>query len=140
MNDSGARTTLVIFSQTFVPDPASVGQHVADVAVEMARRGYRVRVFTSGRGYEDPSVRYPPRENLSGVEVRRLPLASFGKTKLALRVLGTAAFQLQCLLIGLFLPRIDAIFFSTSPPLIGVIASVVQLLRRVPIIYWSMDL
>src|SRR6476661_1190961 len=105
-----SRRTLVIFSQVFVPDPASVGQHVADVAVEMARRGYRVRVYTSGRGYEDPSLRYLPRESLGGAEIRRLPLASFGKKNLALRVLGTAAFQLQCLLIGLFLPRIDAIF------------------------------
>ena len=39
------------------------------------------------------------------------------------RILGTAVFQLQCLWIGLFLPRIDGILFSTSPPLMGVIAS-----------------
>ena len=76
---SGTRKTLLIISQTFVPDPASVGQHMADVAVEMARRGYRVKVYTSARGYEDPTVKYPKRENLHGVEVRRLGLASFGK-------------------------------------------------------------
>ena len=29
--------TLLVISQTFVPDPASVGQHMADVAVEMGR-------------------------------------------------------------------------------------------------------
>src|SRR4051794_30110617 len=69
------RRTLLIFTQVFVPDPASVGQHVADVAVEMARRGHPVRVYTSARGYEDPSVRYPPREDLHGVRVRRLPLS-----------------------------------------------------------------
>ena len=134
------RKTLLIFSQTFVPDPASVGQHVADVAIEMARRGYRVRVYASGRGYEDPTVKYPRRENLQGVEVRRFPLASFGKKNLLLRVLGTAAFQFQCLMVGLFTPRVDGIFFSTSPPLVGVIASFVGLLRRVPIAYWAMDL
>lgn len=134
------RKTLLIFSQTFVPDPASVGQHVADVAIEMARRGYRVRVYASGRGYEDPSVKYSPRENLQGVEVRRFPLASFGKRNLPLRVLGTAAFQLQCLMAGLFMPCVDGIFFSTSPPLVGVIASLVGMIRRVPIAYWAMDL
>jgi len=134
------RKTLLIFSQTFVPDPASVGQHIADVAIEMARRGYRVRVYASGRGYEDPSVKYPRRENLHGVEVRRFPLASFGKKNLPLRVLGTAAFQFQCLMAGLFTPRVDGIFFSTSPPLVGVIASFIGLLRRVPIAYWAMDL
>jgi putative colanic acid biosynthesis glycosyltransferase WcaI len=134
------RKTLVIFSQTFVPDPASVGQHMADVAVEMARRGHRVRVFTSARGYEDAKVRYSPRENLHGVEIRRLPLASFGKKHLLLRVLGTAAFQLQCLLVGLFLPRVDGIFFSTSPPLMGLTAGIIGMIRRAPIAYWAMDL
>src|SRR6187399_166413 len=85
------RRTLVIFSQVFVPDPASVGQHIADVAVEMARRGHPVRVYTSARGYEDPSVRYPPREDLHGVRVRRLPLSSFGKRSILTRLIGTAA-------------------------------------------------
>src|SRR5438270_633442 len=37
--------TLLIFSQTFVPDPASVGQHMSDVAFEMARRGHPVLVY-----------------------------------------------------------------------------------------------
>lgn len=134
------RRTLVIFSQTFVPDPAAVGQYVADVAIEMARRGYEVRVFASGRGYEDPSAKYPRRENLRGVQIRRFPIASFGKRNLALRILGTAVFQLQCLLAGLFTPHVDAIFFSTSPPLVGVIASLVGWIRRVPIAYWAMDL
>jgi hypothetical protein len=38
--------TILIISQTFVPDPASVGQHMADVAIELARaraQGARIR-------------------------------------------------------------------------------------------------
>ena len=46
--------TLLVISQMFVPDPASVGQHMADVASEMARRGHRVHVYTANRGYENP--------------------------------------------------------------------------------------
>jgi colanic acid biosynthesis glycosyl transferase WcaI len=134
------RHTLLIFSQTFVPDPAAVGQHVADLAVAMARRGHRVIVYASARGYEDPSQTYPRRENLHGVEVRRLPMASFGKSSIPLRVAGTFAFMLQCLLAGLFIPGVDGIFFSTSPPLIGVVAAIVRLVRGTPIAYWAMDL
>ena len=132
--------TLLVFSQTFVPDPASVGQHMADVAFEMGRRGYRVRVFTSARGYEDASVKYPSHEIRNGVDIRRLPFGSFGKKSMLLRVLGTACFQAQCLLWGLFTPNADGIFFSTSPPLIGVIASIIHILRGIPIAYWAMDL
>ncbi len=132
--------TLLIISQTFVPDPASVGQHMADVAVEMARRGYRVKVYTSARGYEDPSIKYPKRENLHGVEITRLSLASFGKKSIFTRVIGTASFMLQSIFLCLFTPRLAGIFFSTSPPLIGLAATIAHKIRRIPIAYWAMDL
>lgn len=132
--------TLLILSQTFVPDPASVGQHIADVAVEMVRRGYRVQVFTSARGYDDPSITYPRRETLHGVDVHRLDFASFGKKSIATRVLGTASFMLQCMVVSITSPDLGGIFFSTSPPLIGAAAVLGHWVRRVPIMYWAMDL
>ena len=131
---------LLIFSQTFVPDPAAVGQHVADVAVEMARRGHRVRVYAAARGYEDPTQRYPRRENMAGVDVRRLAFTSFGKKNLLIRIVGTASFLIQCFFIGLFTRRLGGIFFSTSPPMIGFTACSLGILRRVPVAYWAMDL
>jgi colanic acid biosynthesis glycosyl transferase WcaI len=131
---------ILVVSQTFVPDPASVGQHMADVAFELARRGRAVRVIASARGYEDPTKVYPRREVLNGTDVRRLPLASFGKRSVLLRVLGTAAFHAQAFVAALFTPRLGGIFFSTSPPLIGLPLCVVGWVRRVPVAYWAMDL
>src|SRR3989442_11462923 len=96
--------TLLILSQVFVPDPASVGQHMADVAFEMARRGHRVLVYTSARGYENPSVIYPKHETIQGVEIRRIGFASFGKKNFLLRILGTASFMLQAIVIALRTP------------------------------------
>ena len=58
---------LLIFSQVFLPDPASVGQHMADAAIEMVRRGHRVLVYAANRGYENPANKYAPRETLHGV-------------------------------------------------------------------------
>ena len=83
--------TLLILSQVYVPDPASVGQHMADAATEMARRGYRVVVLAANRGYNDPSMKYPPSEVLDGVEIRRIPLSSFGKGSILMRVLAAAS-------------------------------------------------
>ena len=37
------RSTLLVLSQVYVPDPAAVGQHMHDAATEMARRGHSVR-------------------------------------------------------------------------------------------------
>jgi glycosyltransferase involved in cell wall biosynthesis len=113
---------------------------MADVAIEMARRGHRVLVYAANRGYENPLDRYAARETLHGVQIRRLPFSSFGKRRIITRVIGTAIFMLQAFFVTLFTPNVDGVFFSTSPPLIGFVTSIAALLRRVPVAYWAMDL
>jgi putative colanic acid biosynthesis glycosyltransferase WcaI len=135
-----SRGTLLILSQVYVPDPASVGQHMHDAAAELAERGYRVRVFTSARGYDDPTIKYPLRETLDGVEIRRMPLSSFGKKSIPLRVLAQLIFLVQCALRGVFVGDLKGIVVSTSPPMASVAALIVRFVRRVPLVYWVMDL
>ncbi len=134
------RPTLLVISQVYVPDPASVGQHIADVAEEMARRGFRVVVYTAARGYDDPSIRYPRREFRSGVEVRRLPLSSFGKTSIAVRLLAQSLFVAQATLRGLCTRRLARVLVSTSPPFAGAAGVLISWIRRVPMVWWVMDL
>jgi glycosyltransferase involved in cell wall biosynthesis len=116
-----------------------VGQHLADVAKELVRRGNRVVVYTADRGYDDPSVSYPKRDTIDGVEVRRVRLSSFGKRSIAVRLVGGALFLTQVILRGAFTRGIDAIVVSTSPPIGPWGAAILGLVRRVPVKYWVMD-
>ncbi|MBX3378035.1 MAG: glycosyltransferase family 4 protein [Phycisphaeraceae bacterium] len=134
------KKTFLIISQVYVPDPASVGQHIADAAVEMARRGYRVVVYASARGYDNPKQKYPAREVLNGVEVRRLPLSSFGKSSIAVRLLAQWIFLIQAMVRGVFTRGLCGVMVSTSPPFCGVAGVVISVLRGVPLKYWLMDL
>jgi glycosyltransferase involved in cell wall biosynthesis len=129
-----------VISQVYVPDPASVGQHLADASEAMVARGYRVVVLTSARGYESPRVKFPRREQRGGVEIVRLPFSSFGKKTLAHRMVGQTLFLLQVIVRGLFFPRVRAILVSTSPPMASFAALVTSYIRRVTITYWLMDL
>jgi putative colanic acid biosynthesis glycosyltransferase WcaI len=131
---------LLVISQVYVPDPASVGQHIADAAEAMAARGHDVRVLTSSRGYEDSRKRFTRRERRSGVDVIRLPFSSFGKHSLAHRMLGQCIFLLQVITRGLFARRLAGILVSTSPPMASFAAVVIASARRVPITYWLMDM
>ena len=137
---SGKPKTLLIITQVYVPDPASVGQHIADVAKEMVRRGWRVVVYTSARGYDDPGERYRRRETLDGVDVRRLPLSSFGKRSIPIRLLGQACFMVQAIALALFTRRLGLVLVSTSPPFAGIGGTMLSWLRRVPLVWWVMDL
>lgn len=133
------RRTLAILSQVYVPDPAAVGQYVADAAEEMARRGYRVVVYTSARGYDDPSRTYPSRETRNGVDVRRLPLSSFGKSSIAVRLVAQALFLVQATARALVTRGLSGVLVSTSPPFCGAAGVAVSRLRGVPLTYWVMD-
>lgn len=140
MAENSKKPVFLIISQVYVPDPASVGQHVADAAAEMVRRGYHVVVYASARGYDDPSKRYPSREVLNGVDVRRLPLSSFGKGSIAVRLLAQWLFVLQAMVRGVFLRRVAGMMVSTSPPFCGFAGAVLSRLKGAPVKYWLMDL
>lgn len=129
-----------MLSQVYVPDPASVGQHMHDAAAEQVRRGHSVRVLCSARGYDDPTKKYPAREVREGVDVRRVPLSSFGKKTVAHRLAGQSLFLAQILVRGLLSKKPDAILVSTSPPMCSVVAVVIGFFRRAPIVYWAMDI
>jgi colanic acid biosynthesis glycosyl transferase WcaI len=132
--------TLLVICQVYPPDPAAVGQHVADLAEHMTNQGWRVIVYASARGYENPMLVYAARERRSGVDVCRLPLSSFGKGSLARRLIGGGLFLLQATIRGLFNRRLDCVLVSTSPPFAGFGGAVLAMIRRVPMIWWVMDI
>jgi len=134
------RTKILLVSQVYPPDPAAVARVMGDVGAELAARGNEVVVFTSDRGYDDPTVRYPRRSDSGGVQVRRLPFCSFGKGSMALRMLGGVSFTLQSMVRALLLPALDTILVSTAPPMASAVALVVGALRGVRVVYWPMDL
>lgn len=140
MNLPVNKSTVLVLSQVYIPDPASVGQHMADAAAELAQRGFRVIVLTSRRGYDNSAIIYPSREMITGVDVRRLPLSSFGKKFLILRVVAGLLFVVQCIARGLFVRRFDRILVSTSPPVCLLAALTIHFIRRTPINFWVMDL
>ncbi len=135
-----ARRTILVISQVYVPDPASVGQHMHDAATDLVKRGYRVKVYAARAGYDDPTTKYRWRETLGGVRIRRLPLSSFGKGSVAVRMVAGLIFVAQCFVLGLFTRRLAGILVSTSPPIAPLAAIPLSILRRRPVSFWAMDL
>lgn len=135
-----AAPRILIISQVYVPDPAAVGQYIAEAAVALAARGYDVKVLTSARGYADPTIKYKGRETLNGVDVIRLPFSSLGKKTIAHRIVGQLLFLVQAIMRGLFMPRLAGMVVSTSPPMASIAAVIIHFFRRTPFTFWAMDL
>ena len=135
----GASRTFLFLSQVYVPDPAAVGQHMADAAEELVRRGHRVVVYTADRGYDDPTAQYLRRESVNGVDVRRIALSSFGKSSIAVRLVGGILFVAQAVARSAFLRGVDAVVVSTSPPVATIGAVMMASIHRARLKYWVMD-
>lgn len=137
---SGSPGTLLLATQAYVPDSAAVGQYMASVATALAGRGWRVTVVTSQRGYNDPGLRLPSGINEGKVRIRRLWGLDSGKRHLGERLPGMIVFAVQAAVYALCKPGLSGIVVSTSPPVLPVLMMAVARLRRVPLIYWIMDL
>lgn len=132
------RKTLLVLTQVYLPDPASVGQHMADAAEEMVRIGWDVNVLTPNRGYDNHKDKYKNFEIINGVSIRRVPLTSFGKKNIFLRIISQISLLTIVFFKCLFGKKPDAILVSTS--LVFMLAPILKLIRKIPYVYWIMDL
>ena len=72
--------------------------------------------------------------------MRRLSWSSFGKGSIPRRLLGAACFLTQAVVRTLFMRNLHGVLVSTSPPMCSLAALAIAAVRRVPIIYWAMDI
>jgi glycosyltransferase involved in cell wall biosynthesis len=130
----GSRPTrVVILNQYYVPDVASTGHLLHELAVELAKLGFEVEVLTGRPSYGPPDTWQdcPLREDVDGVKVRRLKVARFDKNNLAGRAFNYLTFVIPMILTVLFKSRKDTVYlYTTNPPFLGAIGWFVSLFRR----------
>jgi len=133
---------ILVISQVFWPDSASVSQHLTDLAEDLVERGHAVQVISSRRGYENPSVRYEKEEVHKGVRIRRIWQTGFGKKSVLGRVLDFLSFNsvLALKLIGIRAREYDLLIGLTVPPLISFSGILAARAKGMKYFYWAMDL
>jgi glycosyltransferase involved in cell wall biosynthesis len=137
-------TRVVLLTQWFDPEPTFKGLAFAR---ELVRQGFEVEVVTGfpnypgGRLYEGYRIRLIQREVIDGVQITRLPLYPSHDGSALRRVLNYASFSASSLLYGLFrLKRPDVIYAYHPPLTVGVTASLLRLIRRIPVVYDIQDM
>jgi colanic acid biosynthesis glycosyl transferase WcaI len=131
---------VLLLNQCFYPDVVSTAQHLTDLATSLASRGHEVTVIASDRGYDDPATRFKSREHWNGIDIIRIPAASFGKSSRWRRVLNFGSFMMLCSLRLLTLRPFDVVVALTSPPLISFLAALFVKLKGGKFYFWVMDL
>lgn len=135
---------VLILSQWFDPEPTLKGLVFAR---ELVRRGYQVEVVTGfpnypgGKIYPGYRMKLLQRETIDGVEVTRLPLFPSHDQSALKRILNYATFAFSALIYGLFGARKADVIYAYHPPLtVGVVAGLLRIFRRIPVVYDIQDM
>lgn len=124
---------VVILNQYYVPDVASTGHLLHELARELVTIGCEVHAVAAWPSYGPPDTWQPCplREKRDGVDVRRMKTTRFSKDRLLGRVVNFSTFIVPLALRTLFGSRRDHVYlYTTNPPFLGVIGAFVSLLRR----------
>ena len=131
---------VLLLNQCFYPDVMATAQQLTDLAVGLVKEGHRVTVIASDRGYDDPSRRFPRRENWNGIEIIRIRSLALGKDSRWRRAVNFASFLTTCALTLVTQRRFDVVVALTSPPLISFLGSLFVKLKGGDFFCWVMDL
>lgn len=137
---------ILLVTQYFYPENFKCN----DIAFELQRRGHDVTVLTAipnypqGRFFDGYGLFKRRTEVINGVKVIRgfvVPRGNGGKILLSLNYL---SYLFTSCIIALYLAlrhRYDAVFVhQVSPVTIGVAATLVKKLQRIPMYFWVLDL
>jgi len=125
-------TRVVILNQYYVPDVASTGHLLHELAVELVKLGFEVEVLTGRPSYgpKETWQECPLKETVDGVKIHRLRVARFDKNFLPGRVFNYLTFVVPMVLSVLFGSRRDTVYlYTTNPPFLGAIGWFVSLFR-----------
>jgi colanic acid biosynthesis glycosyl transferase WcaI len=135
---------ILLLTQWFDPEPAFKGMIFAR---ELVRQGFEVEVLTGfpnypgGKIYPGYKIKLLQRESVDGVQVTRVPLYPNHDQSAVKRVFNYASFAASALIYGLFIARRADVIYAYHPPLsVGIVASLIRLIRRIPVVYDIQDM
>ena len=137
---SGPRPRVLFVNQYYWPDHASTAQHLTDLAESLAEAGYDCHVLCARGTYGPGSPPPPARDLRNGVVIHRVRATSMGRGNIFRRLTDYLSFYVGAFAAALTLPRFDAVVTLTTPPVIGLIGTMLRKLRGSCHVFWSMDL
>ncbi len=139
--ESGESVQRILFvNQYYWPDHASTAQHLTDLAESMAAEGHECHVLCGLGQYKTGVAQRPTYEVHNGVHIHRVRVSGFGRRTTLHRMCDYLSYYVQALRAAVLMKRFDVVVTLTTPPLIGLIGTILRWFRGSRQIFWSMDL
>jgi len=139
---------ILYLSQYFPPEVGATQTRAYEMAAGLVRAGHQVTMLTEvpnhPQGVIHPQYRGRIyfREELDGIDVRRLWICTSPKKNFCRRMAFYLSFMFHAALAGLFLARghYDILYASSPPLFVGGAALVIGCLRHIPLVFEVRDL
>lgn len=132
---------ILLLNEYFPPDTSATAKMAALVVAELSKR-HRVTVLC-GRPSYDPSERHPfyflRREQQGNVTVQRVGSTTYPRFRMRQRVMNYLSYLTLAVPRALLIPA-DVVLAMTDPPMMGIAAAFVALLKRRPFVYNVRDM
>lgn len=135
---------VLLLTQWFDPEPTFKGLVFAR---ELVQQGFEVEVVTGfpnypgGKVYPGYKIKWLQREMIDGFYITRVPLYPNHDQSAIKRILNYVSFAGSSLFYGLFMAKRADVIYAYHPPLtVGVTASLLRLIRRIPVVYDIQDM
>lgn len=135
---------ILLLTQWFDPEPTFKGLVFAR---ELVQQGFEVEVVTGfpnypgGKVYPGYKIKWLQREMIDGVHVTRVPLYPNHDQSAIKRIFNYVSFSGSSLFYGLFMAKRADVIYAYHPPLtVGIAASLLRLIRRIPVVYDIQDM
>lgn len=130
---------MLFINQFFWPDPAATSQQLTDLVVSLAARGVEVDVLCGDAGYAGAaSAALNAGSSAPRATVYRVKAGAFTRGKFA-RVFSYLSFYASAFARGLTLRKPDVVVSMTTPPLISLLGTCIQMLRGSRHFIWEQD-
>lgn len=135
---------ILMLTQWFDPEPFFKG---LSFAKELKKLGHEVEVLTGfpnypgGKLYDGYRIQSLYREQMDGIPVLRVPLYPSHDNSHVKRIANYTSFAFSSAILGTFLTKpADVMYVYHPPATVGLPASIISLLRKVPFVYDIQDL
>lgn len=129
------KPSVFLLNRVYLPDEAATGQILAELAENLAHKGWEVTVITSQTITDSPAS-----ETLHGVRVERVAGVPFTRKSNWRRALSYMSLYPALFWRALTAGRADVIVTMTDPPLLLVLGSLLALLKGAKSVHWAQDL
>ncbi len=128
-----------LISQVFYPDEVSTANLFTGLCKELVRKGVEVEVWAAQPSYTS-SDKQAKRTNHEGISIQYLRSTRFHKSKIYGRALNIITFILSSSTRLLFSKDKTPVFTHTTPPFLGIVLSLVCLIKKRKFVYIMLDI